>query len=137
MADVDVELRWAGDLRFEGGRPGGPQLLLDGDGAAGASPVQLLMLSLAGCMAADIVDIGQRMRVPIGGLVVRASGDRAAQPPRRYTRIRLTFEVSGSPAADAPKLERALELSREKYCSVLHTLQPDLPVEFSLQREPG
>lgn len=127
MADVTVALRWTGDgLVFEGGSVGGPQVRVDGEGAAGISPVQALLLSLGACTGADVVDILGRMRVPLAGLVVRLEGDRAPSPPRRYTRVRLVYEVQGVAAADEEKVRRAVALSHEKYCSVLHTLRPDL-----------
>jgi putative redox protein len=135
MSDVALALRWAGDLRFEGGRIEGPSIVIDGANAAGPSPVESLLLALAGCMAADLVEIALKMRVPIASVGVRAEGDRAVEPPRRYTRIALHFAVGGTTADDEPKLQRALDLSRERYCSVWHTLRPDLPIEISLERE--
>lgn len=129
MPDVAVNLRWLGPgLEFEGGRPDGPTIVVDGNGEAGPSPVQLLAISLASCMGADVVDILGRMRVPLEALTVRAEGDRAAEPPRRYLRIRITFVTRGIAAEDEPKLRRAVDLSLEKYCSVLHTLRPDVEI---------
>ena len=133
MADVAVALRWSGTgLVFEGGAPGGPAVRVDGQGAAGVSPMQALLLSLAGCTGADVVDILGRMRVPLAGLEVRVEGERAPSPPRRYTRVRLVYEVRGVAAADEEKVRRAVALSQEKYCSVLHTLRPDLELHTEI-----
>lgn len=135
MADTTVTLRWAGDgLRFEGGGEGGPIISIDGNGAAGPRPTELLLLGLGGCMGADIVDILGKMRVPLEALEIRLEGDRAPEPPRRFLRIRLYCDVWGLSEEDEPKLQRAVALSREKYCSVLHTLRPDCEIGIETRR---
>lgn len=95
--------------------------------------MELLLLSLAGCMGIDIVDIAKKMRVSIEGLDLRLEGDRAVEPPRRYTRIRILCDARGVSEEDRPKLQRAVDLSSEKYCSVLHSLRPDIPIETELR----
>jgi putative redox protein len=134
MADVAVNLSWSGSgLIFDGGAATGPQVRLDGMGVEGPSPMTTLLLAFGGCMAADIVDIATKGRTPFTGLDLAISGDRAAEAPRRYVRIVMQLTVRGAAAADAPKFERALALSREKYCSVLHTLRQDTDFEFRLE----
>src|SRR5688572_8318434 len=127
MADATVELVWEGTgLVFRGGAPGGPEVVVDGNGKAGISPVQNLLLALAGCMAADIVDTLGKGRVSFTGVRVRLEGDRVEQPPRRYRGIRMRVETTGLATESRDKLQRAIELSREKYCSVLHSLRSDI-----------
>jgi putative redox protein len=134
MADAMVSLRWSGEQQvFRGGRPDGPQVVIDGDGAEGPSPMTTLLLSLAGCMAADVVIIGQKMRLPLSGLEVAVEGDRRPEPPRRYTAIRLRYIVAGVAAEDEPKVWHAINLSRDTYCSVMHSLQPDLAISIELE----
>lgn len=135
MADVDISLSWAQrglELRAHG--RSGNEVVLDGDGQTGTTPVEALLISLAACMAADIVDIAGKMRLPIASLDVSASGMRNPEPPRRYLSMRLVFTIGGVGGEDAPKLARALELSEEKYCSVMHTLRPDVEVTTELVR---
>ena len=133
MADSQVTIRWVGPgLEFEGGRDDGPTMVLDGNGAAGPSPVQLLLLSLGGCSAADVVDILGKMRVPLEALTVRVEGDRVADPPRRFTRIKVTYVTRGLGVDDEEKLRRAVALSHEKYCSVLHTIRPDVVIQSEI-----
>lgn len=135
MSDAAVVAEWKGGLRFEAvGRAGVP-VVVDGDTAAGPSPMESLLISLATCMGADVVDILNRMRVAFDGLAVRVEGDRRPDPPRRYTAIRLTYDVEGVADGAGDKLQRAVDLSREKYCSVIHSLQPDL--EISIRIEAG
>jgi putative redox protein len=133
MADSTALLRWDGGQRFAAGTLDGPQIVIDGTGAAGPSPMTALLLSLGGCMAADVVDIARKMRLSIETLELHVEGDRAAEPPRRYLRVRLRFRVRGVPPADEPKLRRAIDLSFETYCSVFHTLRPDLDVAAELE----
>jgi putative redox protein len=132
-ATVTIALEWKGGLRFAGSTPAGA-LLVDGDSAAGPSPVQLLAFGVAGCMAADLVHILERARVPPTGVQVTFTGERAEKDPRRFVRIRLRFEVTGDVPAE--KVDRALTLSRETYCSVWHSLRPDieLAVSFEVKR---
>jgi putative redox protein len=127
---VTLALEWKGGLRFAGSTVAG-ELLVDGDSAAGPSPVQLLAFALAGCMAADLVHILTRSRVPPSGVNVTFTGERALQDPRRFVSVGLRFEVEG----DVPreKVERALTLSRETYCSVWHSLRPDIELQVSFE----
>lgn len=133
MSDQTVEVRWDADLRFEAVGRGGIPVIVDSDAAAGPSPTELLLMALAGCMAVDVVDILRKMRVPLSGLSVRAEGDRRAEPPRRFTAIRLVYEAQGVPEADRGKLDRAVDLSRDTYCSVLHSLQPDTDIDVRIE----
>jgi len=135
MADVEIAVRWEGrGLEFVARGKSGQEMRVDGDTRSATSPVETLLVSLATCMAADIVDIANKMRLPIAALDVAASGMRNPEPPRRYLSARLVFTVAGVSDEEAPKLDRALELSRDKYCSVIHTLRQDLPVELVLVR---
>jgi putative redox protein len=130
MADSQVEVSWTGEgLRFEAEHPSHNTFRLDGNGKTAHSPVQALLLSLAGCTAADVIDILTKSRVPVGGLQVRVEGDRNAEAPRYFTAIRMRYIVRGFAEQDRPKLERAVQLSHEKYCSVFHSLRKD--IEFS------
>jgi putative redox protein len=134
MADVDVTLDWSGaGLHFRGGRAGGHMVEVDGDGGADPSPVVLLVLAVAGCMAADVIEIGRKMRLPVSALRVRAAADRRPDPPRHLTALRLTFVAEGLPPDAEPKVRRALELSRDTYCSVLHSLRGDIAVDIDLE----
>jgi putative redox protein len=118
-----ITLAWESDLRFTA-VAGAHTLTIDGDSKAGWSPVQGLAISIAGCMAMDVVDILRKGRHPVRAFDARFEGDRAEVPPRRFVRIRLTFVVQGGVPGEA--IARAIELSREKYCSVSNTLRSDI-----------
>lgn len=133
MADTEVAIRWSGEgLRFEATHSSGNNFQVDGDGKSAHSPVQALALALASCTAADVVDIAEKMRVPFAGLTVDVEADRNAEPPRYFTAVRITYRVSGLAADDRSKIERAIELSHEKYCSVSHSLRKDMQITSEL-----
>lgn len=121
MADVDVELRWTEGSRLDV-RTAGKETALDWD--HGPSPVQALVYALAACMASDVVIILEKARLPLRGLVTRATATRAASPPRRLLSVEIAFEVTGDLPPD--RVERAIALSRETYCSVWHSLAKDI-----------
>jgi len=114
---------------FRGGPAGGVETVVDGSAKEGLAPMQLLLLSVAGCMAIDIRMILEKSRVPLTGLEIDAVGARADEPPRRYERVELVCHVQGPRPEDAEKVRRAVELSRDTYCSVLHTLDPEMKIE--------
>lgn len=130
-----VEARWDGDQRFEASGEGGVPVTVDGSKALGPSPMESLLMGLATCMGVDVVEILNKMRVAFSDLAVRVEGDRRPAPPRRYTAIRLTYEVSGVAEGAREKLQRAVDLSREKYCSVLHSLRPDIEVSIRIETD--
>ena len=133
-ADKKVRLAWTGSgLVFDGGPVDGPQIMVDGDSATGPSPMDLVLTGVTACMAIDVKVILDKGRVRFDGLEARAEGDRRDEPPRRYTSLRLVFSVTGVAPSDRPKVQRALDLSAEKYCSVLFSLRRDVPVEVVLE----
>lgn len=135
MADSRLTLEWLGEgLQFRARNEAGVETVADGSARAGLSPTQHLLVGLAGCMGADIVDIMEKSRAPLSSLEVAVDAWRAAEPPRRFTRIVLRIVAGGVAEADSPKLQRALDLSQQTYCSVLHTLRPDVELVFELER---
>ena len=126
-----ASLVWKHDLVFEGGVPGGPAILLDGDGGAGPSPVVALLLAAAACTGADVVLILNKMRTGLSGLRIEARGTRREQDPKRYTALHFIFHVSGA-AIDEARARRAIDLSITKYCSVMHSLAPEIAITYAL-----
>jgi len=118
-----AELVWAGNLRFNA-LSGANAAVVDGDSKDGPSPMQHAAVALAGCMAADVVDILRKGRHPLTSLRVTFTATRAEEPPRRFLQISLQFDIRG--AVPPVAVERALALSREKYCSVWHSFRQDI-----------
>jgi putative redox protein len=127
MADAKppttVELVWSEGVRF-GATAGRNAIVVDGDGAAGPSPVQVTAIGIASCMGADVAAILEKARQPLTGLRVSFTGERAVDPPRRFTRITLHFHLTGAVAPET--VGRAIALSRETYCSVWHSMRQDI-----------
>ncbi len=120
---ITVDLAWDGDLRFTG-TSGVTSLTLDGHSTAGPSPMQAVAFGLAGCMAVDVVHVLERGRHTLRGLRAQLAGERAAEEPRRFVRMTLHYTVQGD-VPDAA-VARAIQLSRDKYCSVWHSLRQDI-----------
>ncbi|MEX0856415.1 MAG: OsmC family protein [Gemmatimonadota bacterium] len=127
-----ASVRWVGrDLVFEGRTATSAPILLDSGSKEGPSPTEALLMSLAACMAIDVKVILEKGRVAVDEIEVGLEGDRAPEPPRRFTFVRMEIRVKGPVEEDRGKLERAAQLSRDKYCSVFHSLRPDLDVEIT------
>ena len=132
-----VRLDWTGNgLRFRGAGTGPttPAIEIDGDGEAGPSPMLTLLLAAAGCSAADVVVILEKMRVGLTHLAIEVEGVRRETDPRRYDALHIRYLMQGE-ALDAAKAERAVDLSIEKYCSVLHSLAPDIAISYDVELE--
>jgi len=126
-----VTLAWQERLVFQGGEPGGPVTTVDGDNALAPGPMLTLLLAAAACTGSDVVVILEKMRVALRELRIEASGVRRAQEPRRYTAVHLEYHIAGE-GVDEAKARRAIELSITKYCSVIHSLAPDIRVTHGL-----
>lgn len=92
----------------------------------GVTPVETLATSLAACTAMDVVSILVKMRQPLEGLSVEVSGERAEEHPRRFLSLEVVYRFKG--ALDEGKVQRAISLSEDRYCSVEATLRPALPI---------
>jgi putative redox protein len=98
---------------------------LDGPGR-GTTPMELLAVALAGCTSMDVVSILQKMRQPLEGLRVEVHGEKADAHPKRFLSLEVVYYLEG--ALDEKKVQRAIELSETKYCSVAATLRPAVSI---------
>ena len=128
---AEATLRWGEALQFAAAVPGRPAVPVDGDGSVAVSPVELLLIAAASCTASDVVLILQKQRVALRGLEVHVRGTRREQQPRRYTALHFVFTVSGD-GVDEAKARRAVDLSLEKYCSVVASLAPDIHISYDI-----
>jgi putative redox protein len=132
--DVALELEWLGDNRLRG-RAGGVEIVMDSPPVAGPSPVETLAFALAGCMAMDVLLVMKRGRFQLEALKANLAAERAPSDPRRILRVDLRFTLQG----DIPKdrVERAIQLSRDSYCSVWHSLREDIELKTSYEVLPA
>jgi len=127
-----VNVTWAGEHRFDAGvSNGGPTIRLDASRHTGPSPVDALLSALGACTGVDVVDILAKRRTPVTSLQVQLTGDRASATPSRITRVALTYTITGDGIA-REHAERAIELAVTKYCSVRDSLDPNMPVTWTL-----
>jgi putative redox protein len=118
---MKTKVKWIEDVSFVVETGSGHAVLVDGALDAGGRnlgprPMELVLAGTAACTAFDVVWILRKARQPIEGCVVDAEAERAAEDPKVFTRIHFTYRVSGE-GLDRSQVERAVKLSREKYCS--------------------
>jgi len=114
---VEATALWSNNERFIGQATSGHAIVMDAakDKTAN-SPMELVLIALCGCTAADVNGILRKKREPFTILEVRAQAERATGYPAVYTEIKLTYRVGGKVSPKA--VEDAVRLSQEKYCSV-------------------
>lgn len=132
-----VTLKWLDNLRFVVDDEAGHSFIIDtkkevGGTESGFQPVDLLLVSLAGCMAFDMVSILKKMRVNLKNFSVTVIGERAIEHPKRFTKINLIFKTNSEIAEI--DLQKVFELSRDRYCSVFWTLKNPPEITFSFER---
>jgi putative redox protein len=118
---MKIRVKWVEQVSFVAESGSGHAIVADGAPDAGGRnlgmrPMELLLAGAATCTAFDVVWILRRARQPIADCVVEAEADRAPQEPKVFTRIHLRYIVAGR-GLDARQVERAVKLSKEKYCS--------------------
>ncbi|HEX9020571.1 MAG TPA: OsmC family protein [Nitrospirota bacterium] len=121
-------LTWDKDLIFMGRTNRGYEIEFDAAQQWGCSPTESLLLSVAGCMGIDMVSFLKKMRCEIKSYKMDIVGERNPTPPQYYTSIEMIIAVTGA-GLTAKKVERAISLSHEKYCSVYHSLRKDIKVK--------
>jgi len=126
-----ASVNWTSGLIFEGSAPGGPAIRMDGDGVAAPSPVVTLLLAAASCSGADIVSILEKSRAGLTSCRIEMTGTRQEAHPRRFIAIHMVIHLAGT-ALDEAKARHAIRLSLEKYCSVVHSLAPDIALTHDL-----
>jgi len=127
----NASVRWEGGMRFRGGTPGKPETLVDADGVEAPGPMVTLLLAAAACGGADVVSILQKMQVTLGEFTVEVQGRRAPDHPKRYLTIHFVYRIRGE-GLDEAKARRAIDLSHQKYCSVMHSLNSDIAITYDL-----
>jgi putative redox protein len=126
-----VTLTWRQGLRFDGGPPEGPLATIDGDNVIAPGPMLALLLAAASCSGSDVVVILEKMRVQLRELRIDVAGVRRDQEPRRYVAIHFDYHLQGE-GLDQSKARRAIDLSLEKYCSVVHSLASDIAITYAV-----
>ena len=132
---MKITLHGTPDFRFEAASPDngytfsiGASKAIGGD-ESGFRPMQVMLASLGGCSGIDVINILKKLRVDFDAVEVGVEGDReAGKEPSPFTRVKLTFTVTGR-GVEIAKVEKAVKLSVEKYCSAIASLNPAIVIE--------
>ncbi len=133
-SNYKAEVRYAGDEFFIGTTPSGHAQAIDvkGDRSSAASPLELLLISVAACSAVDVVSILKKKRQDVTDYRVEIEGDRREEYPRGFTAFRVHHIVYGRSVSEEA-VKRAIELSDTKYCSVAYTVRPTAEITTSYE----
>ncbi|BCB95379.1 hypothetical protein JZK55_03010 [Dissulfurispira thermophila] len=136
---VKATLSWDRDLIFVGRTNEGYEIEFDAHVQWGCKPTDALLLSLAGCMAIDVVMFLQKMKAEIANFKIDIIGERNATPPQYFKAVEMILNIAGK-NLDPKRVERAISLSHEKYCSVYNSLRKDMDVRVKYileEKEPA
>jgi putative redox protein len=130
-----AKVKWTGGQQFLGVTPSGHAVAVDSDRERNTAPgpMDLLLVALATCAATDVVIILEKKRQKLESLEVNVSGERAADPPRVWTKLDVVFRLRGT--LDEKAVRDAVELSETKYCSVNAMLKKTAQVTFRYEIE--
>ena len=127
---VTLSLDWLGELHFKNSA-GSPAIDLQSWAPGITSPPQALAYATMACMGMDVVHVVQKGRHNLRSMSIKFEGERAPEHPRRYLSMRIHFDIVGAVADHV--VERAIELSRTKYCSVWNTLRSDVELRTTFE----
>jgi putative redox protein len=137
---MEFTVKWKDKMAFSGMTPSGHEIIMDaaeefGGENSGARPTELLLNAVAGCTGIDIISILKKMRLEPISFQMDVRGDRADTHPKRFTDITIHYALDG----DLPeeKVVRAIQLSKDKYCSVSHSLNATINVSYSINGVKG
>ena len=133
---MEAKVVWKEDLSFDGSAESGFHLSLDGDVVAGGGnngfrPMELLAIGLAGCTGMDVISILKKKRQEVTGFEVKVRAERREEHPRVFTRIQIEYIVNGK-NIDHIAVERAVQLSAEKYCPAQAMFKKAVPIETQI-----
>jgi putative redox protein len=137
---VEAKLQWIRGLSFAGMADSGHWVVMDTDlssgGSAGsATPLEMVLLGLGGCTSMDVVSILQKMRVTLDRYETLLGAERAPEHPKVFTKIRIEYRFWGN-EIDPRKVEKAIEMSMSKYCSVSAMLGKAVLIEHEYRINP-
>ena len=132
---IQAQLTWTDGLQLVARADDAPAIIMDNPaGGSGPTPMQVMLLGIAGCTAMDVISILKKKRCPFTDVTANVKGERADDHPKRFTRIRIEYVVHGN-GVKPKDVERAIELSATRYCGAIASL--DTPVENTYRIEKG
>ncbi|QHS24436.1 OsmC family protein [Virgibacillus sp. MSP4-1] len=137
---MKTSIQWTDRMAFAGVTPSGHEIKMDaaeevGGVNSGARPTELLMNAVAGCTGIDIISILKKMRLEPDSFQMDVEGERADDHPKKFTDIHIHYSLEGDLPED--KVVRAIQLSKDKYCSVSHSLSANITASYSINGQKG
>ena len=132
---IEAKASWTDNHRFIAEASSGHSIVVDGDKITANTPMELVLIGLCGCTGYDVASILSKKREPFTSLEVRATAERASQPPTVYTEIKLVYKVGGK--VSRKSVEDAVRLSKEKYCSVSAMLEKTSKITAEIELSEG
>lgn len=131
---MDIKLDWKTNKNFQGTNESGLSVIIDaskdhGGEGKGPSPMELLLMGVGGCTGMDVIDMLKKMRQDVRGLTIRIHADRADDHPKVFTAMTIEYIITGQ-EIDPEKVERAIQLSSEKYCSGIAMMKKTAKIDF-------
>ena len=132
-----ASVKWIGEEKFAATSPSGHMVAFDSDRESNTAtgPMEMLLMALGACTATDIVSILKKKRQKLETLEVICSGERAEEPPRVWVKLDVLFRLRGN--VEEIALKHAIDLSKEKYCSVAATLKHTAKITWRHEILPG
>ena len=129
---INAQLKWTDGLQFLARAGNGPAVVLDSsEGGSGPSPMEMVLIGVAGCTAIDVIIIMQKKRAAITDFQVNISGRRAEEDPKRYTDIQIEFVLYGNDIKPSA-VEQAIRLSETKYCGAMASLNAEFETTYRI-----
>ncbi|WAA11857.1 OsmC family protein [Fervidibacillus halotolerans] len=132
---MKAKVDWKGNMAFSAQVPSGHEIILDaskevGGEDKGPRPGELVLAAVSGCTGIDIISIMKKMRLNPTSFHMELEGERAEEHPKKFTRIHIHYALEGDLPED--KVVRAIKLSKNKYCSVSHSLKAEIVATYSI-----
>lgn len=120
--ETQATLKWIEDWQFVARAGDGPAVIIDGNQPRGGpSPMEMVLMGVAGCTATDVILVMEKKRINVTNFQINITGERAQEHPKRYTHIQIEYVLTGTGISERA-VERAIQLSEEKYCSAISSL---------------
>jgi len=138
---ISLSMNWKSGQQFEVNTMDGVSFGTDARARAGGSgrfpaPTDLLLAAVGGCTGIDVVSILNKMRQEFSAITIDITGEQVEEHPRYFHSITIRYTIAGN-QLDRAKVEQAVQLSQEKYCSIRATLRPDCLVSTEIILEPS
>jgi putative redox protein len=134
---IKAKLEWKERMQFVGQAGDSPSVFIDThEGKTGPTPMEMVLIGVAGCTAIDVIWIMNKRRAKVTGFRVYVTGERADDHPKRYTRILIEYLLEGKGITQRD-VERAIKLSTTKYCSATASMNAQVETSYRIIEKEG